>query len=56
MTDNDFITKCARTARDLIGPDQISETPPAPAPAVEDEASAVEGTEGATGGAPSETK
>lgn len=31
MTDNDFITNCAKAARDLIGPAQIAETPPAPA-------------------------
>lgn len=29
MVDNDFIGKCAKAARDLIGPEQISETPPA---------------------------
>lgn len=34
MSDNDFITKCAQAARDLIGPEQISENPSAtPAPA-----------------------
>lgn len=34
MSDNDLITKCAQAARDLIGPEQISETPSAaPAPA-----------------------
>ncbi len=40
MADNDFITKCAQAARDLIGPEQIAETPPtadpAPAPAPAD--------------------
>jgi hypothetical protein len=34
MVDNDLIRKCAKTARDTIGPAQISMTPPAaPAPA-----------------------
>jgi hypothetical protein len=28
MTDNDFIARCAKAARDLIGPAQIAETPP----------------------------
>jgi hypothetical protein len=33
MTDNDFIARCAKAARDLIGPEQIAETgPPAGAP------------------------
>jgi hypothetical protein len=27
MTDNDFITTCAKAARDLIGPEQIAEAP-----------------------------
>ncbi len=27
MTDNDFITKCAKAARDLIGPEQIADVP-----------------------------
>jgi hypothetical protein len=33
MTDNDFITRCAKAARDLIGPEQIAEAPAAVDPA-----------------------
>lgn len=37
MVDNDYIAKCAKAARDLIGPDQIAETPPAaPEPEITD--------------------
>lgn len=37
MADNDFITNCAKAARDLIGPEQIAETPAGTAPAAEPE-------------------
>lgn len=61
MTDNDFIAKCAKAARDLIGPDQISEAPPAAAePAQPAEGTPAAGGEpGAAadeGAAPSESK
>ena len=51
MADNDFITACAKAARDLIGPDQIAETPAGAAPAAEPEIKDTTDT-----AAPAETK
>lgn len=51
MTDNDFITRCAKAARDLIGPAQISDAPPAPGGAAAGAGAAAEGASGADGAA-----